>query len=639
MVYAVILFIIFSFISYRLIGSSDFKGRTFLASLASLLFSSGIYYSFHLKNNPSQSSFIEFNHFTFLYFITLVIVTMGFSLILEMMSDNDHAGEHETSSNPIEKIQLFFKTKIRYVNLLVITAKNGLLKSTLHTKKEQRHLEAAKPLKNTLEDAGGVFIKFGQFLSTRSDLFSKSFIEELSHLQENVQSIPSGQIKEIIAEQLHHPVNELFDSFDDTPLAAASIAQVHRARLKTGEEVVVKVLRPNLKSQVKVDISILRNFARLLDTKTTWAQQIGIIGLTEGFIQNLLEELDLSVELKNIQQMREVRGESVYIPKAYENYSTPEILVMEFVEGVSIHRIDEVVNDNSKREEIADIIFSEMLAQIFDRGVFHADPHPGNIYLLKNGQPAFIDFGSVGRISAIQQGGFKWLLIGISRKNAECMVTGVKSLIENSEEINTKKLEQSLSQFFIEHTFEGNVIDEMGTNLFAMMSQYGLRFYPDVAGAFRSLITIQGSLQTVNPSFSLSEVIDKYIESKVTIGNIRETVIESLEDDILNMIPKIKTFPKRVDNIIGKAENGDLTFRLSFFADEDNVRFVNSVLSLLFMSIAGISFGVLSLGALFLAQSDKSEGYSFLNVFGYSGLGLSVIMLIRVTIQSMRRKQ
>lgn len=640
MIYAVILFILFSFISYRLIGGNASKGRVFVSSIASLLFSSGLYYAFHLKDNPSQDSFIEFNHFTFLYFITLVIVSMAFTLLLEMMSDKDKVAGYEASSNPIEKIKLFFKTKVRYMGLLIIVSRNGLLKSTLQINKDQRHSEAEKALRKTLEDAGGVFIKFGQFLSTRSDLFSKSFIDELSLLQENVQSVPCEQIKEVIAEQLLLPVNELFESFDDTPLAAASMAQVHRAQLKSGEEVVVKVLRPELKNQIKVDISILRNFAELLATKTTWAEQIGIVSLTEGFIQNLFEEVDFTIELKNIEQMRRVRGESVYIPKSYADYSTSEVLVMEFVEGISIHKIDEMVNEvDLKREDIANVIFSEILAQIFDKGVFHGDPHPGNIFLLKNGQPAFIDFGSVGRLSAIQRSGFKWLLIGISRKNAESMVTGIKSLVENSEEINTKKLEQSLSQFLIEHTFEGNIIDEMGTDLFAMMSGYGLRFYPDVAGAFRSLITLQGSLEAVNPNFSLSEVIDMYIKSKVTIGNIKETVFESLEDDILNMIPKIKTFPKRVNTILEKVENGDLTFRVSFFADDDNVKFVNSVLSLLFMSIAGISFGLLSLGALFLAQSDTSEGYSFLSVFGYSGLGLSVIMLIRVTIQSMRRRQ
>ena len=638
MIYAIITFLLFSFVSYRLIGSSASKGRTLFSSLASLVFSSAVYYVFHLKGDIEQGTLIELNHFTFIYFITFVVVSMGFSLLFEMMSVDEHVSEMETTTNPIEKIRLFFKTKLRYLNLLLIIARNGLLKSTLHARKEERQSATAKPLRNTLEDAGGVFIKFGQFLSTRSDLLSESFIEELASLQENVQSIPTEDIKAVIQEQLGQSVDELFESFEEKPLAAASIAQVHRARLKTGEEVVLKVLRPNLKNQVKVDLTILRNFSRLLATKTSWAQQIGIISLTEGFIRNLLEELDLSVELKNIQQMREMRSETVYIPKSYPEYSTPEVLVMEFVKGVSIHKIDEVA-DGLDREEIANTIFSEMAAQVFDKGVFHGDPHPGNIFLLKNGQPAFIDFGSVGRLSSIQRSGFRWLLIGISKKNADCMVTGVKNLIENSEEVDAKKLEQALSQFLIENTFDGNLIDEMGTSLFSMMSEYGLRFYPDVAGAFRSLITIQGSLQAVNPDFSLTEVIDMYIKSKATPQNIKETVMEGFEEDVLNMLPKLKTLPKRVDNIVSKVENGDLTLRVSFFSDEHNVKYVNSILSLLFMSIAGISFGLLSLGALLLAQFDTGGEYSFLNVFGYAGLSLSVVMLIRVTIQSMRRNK
>lgn len=640
MIYAVILFVLFSFVSYRLIGGTASKGKVFVSSIASLAFSSGIYYLFHLKGRPVQEGFIEFNHFTFLYFITLVIVSMSFTLLLEMVSNQEEEWEDDLSLNPIEKVSLFFKTKFRYVNLLWITARNGLLKSTLHTNKDQRHLEAAKALRNTLEHAGGMFIKFGQFLSTRTDLFSKPFIEELTELQENVRRVPTEQIKSLITEQLERPVEEIFESFDDEPLAAASIGQVHRARLKNGQEVVVKVLRPNLKNQVKVDITILRNFAKLLARKTTWARQTGIVELTEGFIQNLFEELDLSLELKNLQQMRKVRGENVYIPKAYEHYSTSGILVTEFVEGVSIHRICEIEKTMKiDRQEITASLYAEILDQIFTKGVFHSDPHPGNIYILKNGQPALIDFGSVGRLSAIQQNGFKWLLIGISKKNAESMVTGIKKLIENSEEINTKKLEQSLSQFLVEHTFDGDVMEEMGTDLFAIMNRYGLKFYPDVAGAFRSLITMQGSLQAINPEFSLASIMNQYVKDQLTMKNLREVIIGNLEDDVLNAIPKVKTFPKRMDNLLGNIENGDLKFNVSFFADEDNVRFINGVLSLFFTGLVGLSFGLLSLGALFLAQTDIAEGYSFLDVFGYSGLGLSVIMLIRVSIQSMKRKQ
>lgn len=639
MVYAVLLFILFSFISYRLIGSDSSKSKTFLSSLLSLLFSSAIYYVFHLKNSINHN-FIQFDHFTFLYFITLIVVAMGFSLILEMMSDGKKAIQHEVSSNPIDRVKIFFKTKLRYMNLLFIIARNGLLKSTLQTNKELRHSQTAKAFKSTLEEAGGVFIKFGQFLSTRSDLFSKSFIKELAQLQENAPSIPSNLIKEIIEAQLKLPLDQLFQSFDEKPLAAASIAQVHRAKLNSGEEVIVKILRPELKKQLTVDITILQNFASILATKATWAEKIGIVGLANGFIQNLLEEIDFSIELANMQQMRKSSGTKVYIPKAFEEYSNSNILVMEFLDGVSINHIEALeIEKEFNRDKVASDIFQEMLAQIFDKGVFHGDPHPGNIFMLKNGLPAFIDFGSVGRLSTIQRNGFKWLLIGINRKNAESMVTGLKDLLKNGEDLNTRKMEQLLSQFLIDYTFEEDIMDEMGTELFSIMSQQGLQFYPSVAGAFRSIITLQGSLKAMSPSFNLSEMIDTYVKRKMTLKSVKEILTESMEDDLLNILPKIKEFPRKIENIIQKVENGNLTFRMSLFSDEANVKYINSVLSLVFMGFSGLAFGLISLGALFLAQSESPNGYSFLNVFGYAGLGLSVIMLIRVTIQSMRRKQ
>lgn len=639
MIYAIILFILFSFISYRLIGVKLSVTREVISSLLSLLFSSAAYYVFHLRNEISKTGVIEFDHYTFLYFITLVVVSLGFSLILEMMRPQKKFAEVDKVIGPIDKIRYFFSTKMRYLNLLFNISRNGLLKSTFQTDKETRNQQVSIAFKNTLESAGGLFVKFGQFLSTRSDLFPKAFLDELSTLQEKVASIPIEQVRTVIETELEQPIEDVFQYFDEEPVAAASIAQVHRARLHSGEEVAVKVLRPTLKKQMTIDINILANFSQLLANRAAWARGIGIVSLTEGFIQNLYEEVDFSVELKNMQQMKTNEGPNVYIPKAFKKYSTSEVLVMEFLNGVSINHIDSILRDKRKRRKIVNDIFKEMLNEIFDHGIFHGDPHPGNIFILHTGKPAFIDFGSVGKLSAIQKDGFRWLLIGINRKNADSMINGIKGLVENREEINTKKLQQALSQFLAEHSFEGNIMDDMGKELFDMMSDFGLRFLPDVAGAFRSLITLQGTLQGVELRFNLTIALDNFLRNQISVNNMTKTVIGNMEDELLNLIPKVKSLPNKVDNIVQQVESGRITFRMSLFGDKDNIKFVNSVLSLIFTGMTGFALGLLALGALFLAQTEDPNGYSFLNLFGYSGLGLSVIMLIRTTIQSMNRRQ
>jgi ubiquinone biosynthesis protein len=613
--------------------------KRFTSSVLSLVFSSAVYYAFHLKNLPVRDRALLFDHYTFLYFITLIVVSLGFYLILEMMKIQSNGTEMDKAVSSIDKIRYFIATKLRYISLLFNITRNGLLRSTFQSDKEERGKQVAVAFKKTLEKAGGIFVKFGQFLSTRSDLFPKSFRDELSLLQERVSSVPVEQIKEIIETQLGLPMKDIFQDFDEKPLAAASIAQVHKARLHSGEEVVVKVLRPNLKKQLTIDINILANFSELLANKTTWARKIGIVSLTEGFIQNLYEEIDFNVELKNMQQMKELEGSKVYIPKTFEQYSTSEMLVMEFLDGVSINQMNRIIKDDNQKQEIINTIFKEMLTEIYDHGIFHGDPHPGNIFLLKNGQPAFIDFGSVGRLSAIQRDGFKWLIIGMNRKNADSMVTGIKGLVENSEEINTRFLEQALSQFLAEHNLEGNLMDEIGKELFDMMSHFGLRFFPDVAGAFRSLITLQGSLQSIDPDFNITIVIDNYLKSNINLRNMTNTAMENLEDDVLNLIPRIRALPRRIDNIVEQVEGGKITFRMSLFDDKANVRYVNSVLALFFTGLTGFALGLIALGALFLAQTEDPSGYSFLNVFGYSGLGLSVTMLIRIAIQSLKRPQ
>lgn len=639
MIYSIILFVLFSFVSYRLIGVRSSLTRGLISSILSFVFSSVAFYAFHFRNEAGWGGITHFDHYTFLYFITLVIVSLGFSLILEMMKVQKRVNDLDKSVKVIDKIRYFIATRMRYVNLLFIISRNGLLRSTLQTDNKARNQQLSVAFKNTLEEAGGIFVKFGQFLSTRSDLFSKYFLEELSSLQESAYPVPIEEIKEVIETQFECPIKDVFLDFNEEPLAAASMAQVHQAKLHSGEEVVVKVLRPSLKKQLAIDINILANFSELLANRAVWAKRIGIVNLAEGFIQNLYEEVDFTVELENLKQMKKLQGTSVYIPEVLEEYSTPEVLVMEYLDGVSINGIDKIIKEDKERQEIVNTIFQEMLIQIFDRGVFHADPHPGNIFLLNSGQPAFIDFGSVGRLSTIQRNGFKWLLIGINRKNAASMVNGIKELVENSVEINAKALEQALSQFLVKHSFEGDIMDDMGKELFDIMGHFGLKFYPDVAGAFRSLITLQGSVQTIDPAFNLDQTIDIYLKDLMNIKSVTEFTLENVEEDLLNLIPKVRDFPKKIDNITEQVENGKLTFRMSLFADEDNVRYVNSIVSLFFTGLTGFALGILALGSLFLAQTEDPSGYSFLNVFGYSGLGLSVTMLIRVAIQSIRRRQ
>ena len=185
--------------------------------------------------------------------------------------------------------------------------------------------------------------------------------------------------------------------------------------------------------------------------------------------------------------------------------------------------------------------------------------------------------------------------------------------------------------------FTVSILEDMGTDLFEMMGDFGLQFHPNVAMAFRSLITLQGSLQETDPTFNLSEVMKTFLKSQLTMEKGKEVLEQTIEDELLNTLPRLRAFPRRIDRVLRQAENGDFTIQMGIFSHKENKQFANEVLNLVFLSFAGISFGILSLGALFLAQNEIQEGYSFLNIFGYSGLGLSVIMLIRVAIQSMYR--
>lgn len=638
MVYAIFLFVLFSFMSYRLIGMKTSIPRVFIASSMSLVFSSSAFYFYHLRGDFTVERFMHFDHYTFLYFITLVIVSLGFTLMIEMMWPHANAMFIDRSISFPMRFRYFFAIRFRYISLLINISRNGLLRSTFHANRERRNHQFAMAFKRTLEKSGGLFVKFGQFLSTRSDLFPAYLLDELSTLQDGAGSIPLEKVHKIVEQELGAPVSSVFQSFDDEPLAAASIAQVHRATLHSGEEVAVKVLRPSLKKMLTVDIQILLRFTTLLANRTAWAKKIGMVRLAESFIEHLLEEVDFSIERQNMQQFNDRSNKQVYIPKVFADYSTSEVLVMEFMHGVSLPHLPKVITDDEQEEAVIHQISLEMFTEIFDDGLFHGDPHPGNILILENGQPAFLDFGSVGRLSDKQKGGFKWLLVGINRKHANSMMNGIKYLVKNSETIDEKKLAQALDQFLVNHTFSGDLMQEMGKDLFDLMNDFDLQFSPDVVGAFRSLITLQSSLGILRPDFNVSEMIEIYLKKQMKIPQMIDMTLKNMEDDVLSLLPKIQELPYKIDNITNQLENGKFTMRMSFFSDQDNVNYTNSVLSLFFTGLTGFAFGILSLGALFLAQTEEPGVYSFLKIFGYSGLGLSVVMLIRVAIQSMNRK-
>ena len=271
-------------------------------------------------------------------------------------------------------------------------------------KQPERIEKLSRPerVRMALEELGPTFVKLGQILSTRPDLIPLEYVQELSKLQDDVPSFPYDDVREIIKSETGRFPEEIFHSFDKTPIAAASIGQVHKAILKdTEEEVAIKVQRPNIQQTIEVDLEIMLHLASLMERHVAEMEVFHPTKIVNEFARSIEDELDYTVEASHIEHFARqfLDDETIYVPKVYRDLSTKRILVMEFIDGIKASDLDRLKQDGYDLKEIASRGADSILKQICVYGFYHADPHPGNIFILPNNVICFIDFGMMGRIS------------------------------------------------------------------------------------------------------------------------------------------------------------------------------------------------------------------------------------------------
>ena len=511
----------------------------------------------------------------------------------------------------------------------------------------------ALSLRRALEEGGVTFTKLGQLLSTRRDLLPEEFISELTRLQDRAEPAPWEQVEEVIAQSLGAP-GQVFAELQQEPAAAASIAQVHKARLRcdggVDAEVAVKVQRPGIRATVEQDLDILQRLAVRLERRARWARAVGAVGVARGFAAAMREELDFRVEARNTAavaanwagQQRAVKGSvSVTLPAVHEQLCTEHVLVIEWLDGVNLRAAGPLIDDRGlDRAALSRALLRSMVYQITEGGVFHADPHPGNVMLLTDGRLALLDFGSVGRLDARQRLALQDLLLALGRADPAAFRDALLELVTRAEEVDELLLERALGQFMARHLTGGTAATpEMFTDLFRLASRFELAIPPEIATVLRALGTLEGTLSLLTPGVDIAAEAQAYAADQVAGHMAPKAVQKTAVDELAALLPVIRRLPRRFDRVTGALEQGRLGLNVRLFADERDRRVVTGLTHQFLLTFLGAASGIVAALLLGAPGGPKvASTVSLYQVIGYNLLIVAAILVLRVLFTILRSR-
>jgi len=363
-------------------------------------------------------------------------------------------------------------------------------------------------IRMAMEELGPSFVKLGQILATRPDMIPQELCDELAKLHDTVSPFPFNQAKQTVEAELGDSLEAIFEKFDETPIASASIAQVHKAVLPNGEVVAVKIQRPEIRRIIEVDLEIMMDIAVLMERYLHGLDAVHPVGIVEEFARTIRKELDFSIEAGHIERFaRNFHGnDTIFVPKVFGELSSRKVLTMEFVEGVKVSDTPALREGGFDLELIAGRGADLILEQVFVHGFFHADPHPGNILILPDNVICFLDYGMMGTISPRYKDSLADMVIGIVRRDEKQITKAVLNLSSGDEPEAAEKLEADIADFIEQHFYRPLKDINMGeliTQLVQLLVKHRLRIIPDFYLLTKALATVEGNGRVLWPDFDM----------------------------------------------------------------------------------------------------------------------------------------
>ncbi len=563
-----------------------------------------------------------------------VLATLPVAIILDLVARRaPDRGRRRRWRHPIRAVRGAVAPLGRFRQLASNAREENLLHVRYRSAAALDSPDLARRLRVVLERSGGMFVKFGQIAATRTDLLPSTITDEFSRLHADVERIPPEQLEAVLEGDLGEPVSQAFQEFEFEPLAAASVGQTHRATLRDGHPVVVKVQRPGMDELVRRDGSVLTLVARTLERRVEAARRVGAQRLAEELIRSIEAELDYQREALAGTRLRANReGDlGVAVPAVHGALTTRRVLVMDEVHGRPLTDAGAVNEVPVTRRELARRLLASFLGQILQDGYYHADPHPGNILLDADGTLWLLDFGSVGRLDPVTLEALQGIAMGFSMRDASLIARAVRHLV-GDDLTDMRVLERDMALLLGEAQGVGFSPAVLG-GVLDVMERHGLRPPSTMLLLSRSLLTLEGTLKLIDPEFSLPAEASELVASEglADIG----TPQELLRRELVRVLPALRTLPEHAETLAGQLRSGRLVLRSERYAGGDRLVVEGWLDRVLLAAASGL--GALTSGAVLIAGSMTTDTdiRTALWILGFSGLTAASVLAMRTVAQSL----
>jgi ubiquinone biosynthesis protein len=496
-------------------------------------------------------------------------------------------------------------------------------------------------LRMAIEELGATFIKLGQLLSTRADLLPPDYLDELAKLQDAVPPVPSEVVLETLVAEFGRPIEAVFASFDPTPLAAASIGQVHAATLPDGSEVVVKVRRPGVVEQAEQDLEILRNLAAAASRHWKAAEQYDVVALAQEFAQALRAEFDYLHEGRNAERFAAnfAQDTAVHIPRVYWETTTSRVLTLEHMRGLKLSDSHALEEPATARQALAHRGAQVMLKMVFEDRFFHADLHPGNFFIEADDRFGLIDFGTVGVLDERTEAHLAELVLAGTRRDYDRLVDAVLGLTPAGRQVDRERLRQDLEQIIAPYDGQASGEPGMGPLLkqcFEVMRRHRLHLPANLLLLIKTIIMTEGLGKHLDPDFQLTTAIKPYTQRLMLRQYSPSRWLQQLGRASMDMVHLGVDMPQQLRHILGALEHG--TFQMAVRPEglEPLIRCVERLADRIVIGILGAAF---ISGTATLLSVNHPPGWERMAGWIYAiGFGLATMLGVLIAWSIMRPK-